>query len=321
MKPLILIVTRRCNLRCVYCDVDKKNISMQEKVAQKAIFLYYTWAEKHGQKELLIRFFGGEPLMNFDVVKYAVAYAKGIAGRKGMTISFDLTTNGMLLDDDIIDFFARNKEISVIISLDGFDTTQNLNRNVKNGKIDSYSTIHRYRGKLISLTNITVNMVIAPNQVRSFFKNFLHNHRLGFIRFNFLPAYFVAWGDDELKALIDGFNEIIHFLRAHKNISVKNTEIIGDTPFFNSGFVVDCNGDLFDTNIILSKHYTHLNPALVKGNVLRDSKKNLLSFSKNSDIVPFMRSAIDRRLFYSSLKVDKILTSFVKKLVLSRKMS
>ena len=70
------------------------------------------------RRNLEVDFFGGEPLMNFDVVKQIVAYARSIEKEKGKNFRFTLTTNGMLIDDDVIDFC--NKEMSnVVLSLDG----------------------------------------------------------------------------------------------------------------------------------------------------------------------------------------------------------
>ena len=72
----------------------------------------------HGRTNLEVDFFGGEPLMNFDVVKQLVAYARSIEKEKGKNFRFTLTTNGVLIDDDVIDF--ANREMSnVVLSLDG----------------------------------------------------------------------------------------------------------------------------------------------------------------------------------------------------------
>lgn len=70
------------------------------------------------RRNLEVDFFGGEPLMNFDVVKQLVEYARSIEKQAGKNFRFTLTTNGMLIDDDVIDF--ANREMSnVVLSLDG----------------------------------------------------------------------------------------------------------------------------------------------------------------------------------------------------------
>lgn len=291
---------------------------MKKKVAQKATLLYFSWANKNKEKKVLIRFFGGEPLMDFELLEYLVKFAKDRARQSGLEVSFDLTTNGLLLDADKIDFFNKNKEVNVVVSLDGDNKTQNLNRNMKGAKADSYKNIYGLKDKLIDLPNVTVNMVAAPNQVKFFYENFLHNYDLGFKKFNFLPAYFMKWKDGDLKSLIGEFTKILHFLRKHDDVAVKNMEVFSDVPFFNSGFVVDCSGDLYGTNIILSRHFMHLSGDLVEGNVLEDDRNDLLNFDKNSDIVSLIKENIEGDILYSTFKVDKILTNFVKKLLIPK---
>ena len=77
------------------------------------------WLKTPGsRRNLEVDFFGGEPLMNFDVVKQLVEYARSIEKQAGKNFRFTLTTNGMLIDDDVIDF--ANREMSnVVLSLDG----------------------------------------------------------------------------------------------------------------------------------------------------------------------------------------------------------
>lgn len=251
--------------------------------------------------------------MNRDVVEDVVAYAKKQAYKEKINLLFDLTTNGLLINEGVIEFFKKNPEMSVIISLDGDSTTQNLNRNRRGAHIDSYENIRRYAKELITLPNLTVNMVIVPNQVLNFYKNFLHNYRLGFRRFNFLPAYFTVWTEGKLQILVEGFAALVNFLRSHADISVKNADITSDIPFFNAGFVVDCNGDLFSTNLFLSRHYEHIRHDLLKGNVL-ERHVHFSDIPNDATIASILRDSANLKLFYSSLRVDAILGNFVRKL-------
>ena len=121
VKALCLHVSHDCNLRCKYCfastgDFGTGRKIMPPEVAIRAI----EWvAKKSGKRHNIeVDFFGGEPLMNFDVVKQLVAYARSIEKEAGKNFRFTLTTNGMLIDQDVIDFC--NKEMSnVVLSLDG----------------------------------------------------------------------------------------------------------------------------------------------------------------------------------------------------------
>lgn len=121
IKAMCLHIAHDCNLRCKYCfastgDFGQGRLLMSEEVGKKAIdFLLENSGTRHN---LELDFFGGEPLMNFDVVKKVVKYARSKEKEYNKNFRFTITTNGMLLDDDKIDFI--NKEMSnVVLSIDG----------------------------------------------------------------------------------------------------------------------------------------------------------------------------------------------------------
>ena len=121
VKALCLHVAHTCNLNCSYCFASQGKYHgdralMSFEVGKRALdFLI----ENSGHRtNLEVDFFGGEPLMNWDVVKQLVAYARTQEEPHHKKFRFTLTTNGMLIDDDVIDF--ANREMSnVVLSLDG----------------------------------------------------------------------------------------------------------------------------------------------------------------------------------------------------------
>ena len=121
VKALCLHVAHTCNLNCAYCFASQgkyhgERAVMSFEVGKQA--LDFLIAHSGTRRNLEVDFFGGEPLMNFDVVKQLVAYARGREAETGKRFRFTLTTNGMLIDDDVIDF--ANREMSnVVLSLDG----------------------------------------------------------------------------------------------------------------------------------------------------------------------------------------------------------
>lgn len=135
IKALCLHVAHTCNLNCEYCFAAQgkyhgERAVMSFEVGKRAIdFLI----ENSGtRKNLEVDFFGGEPLMNFDVVKKIVAYARSIEKEHGKNFRFTLTTNGMLIDDDVIDFANRECH-NVVLSLDGRrEVHDNLRKTVNN---------------------------------------------------------------------------------------------------------------------------------------------------------------------------------------------
>lgn len=121
VKALCLHVAHTCNLNCSYCFASQgkykgERALMSFEVGKQALdFLVENSGTRHN---LEVDFFGGEPLMNFQVVKDLVAYARSIEKEKNKNFRFTLTTNGMLIDDEVIEF--ANRECSnVVLSLDG----------------------------------------------------------------------------------------------------------------------------------------------------------------------------------------------------------
>lgn len=121
IKALCLHVAHTCNLNCAYCFASQgkfhgERALMPFEVGRRA--LDFLIENSGGRHNLEVDFFGGEPLMNWDVVKRLVAYARTIEKEKGKNFRFTLTTNGMSIDSDVIDF--ANREMSnVVLSLDG----------------------------------------------------------------------------------------------------------------------------------------------------------------------------------------------------------
>lgn len=136
VKALCLHVAHDCNLRCRYCFASTGHFGgqrtlMTAETGKRAID--FMIAQSGNRKHCEIDFFGGEPLMNFDVVKEIVAYGKDKALLYGKIFKFTLTTNGVLLKDEVIDFLNQ-ENISVVLSLDGRPEINDFMRPFPNGK-------------------------------------------------------------------------------------------------------------------------------------------------------------------------------------------
>lgn len=121
VKALCLHIAHVCNLNCSYCFASQgkyhgERALMSFEVGKRA--LDFLIENSGSRRNLEVDFFGGEPLMNFGVVKELVAYARSVEKEKGKNFRFTLTTNGVLIDDEVIEF--ANRECSnVVLSLDG----------------------------------------------------------------------------------------------------------------------------------------------------------------------------------------------------------
>lgn len=150
VKALCLHVAHDCNLACKYCFAGEGKYHgikglMSEEVGKAAIdFLI-----KHSgnRKNVEVDFFGGEPLMNFEVIKKVVEYARSKEKECNKNFRFTLTTNGVLLNDEIIDYINENM-YNVVLSLDGRRKVNDYMRPTINGK-SSYDMIMPKFKKLV----------------------------------------------------------------------------------------------------------------------------------------------------------------------------
>ena len=191
IKALCLHIAHTCNLNCSYCFASQgkyqgERALMSFEVGKQAFdFLI---ANSGTRRNLEVDFFGGEPLINFDVVKQLVAYARSIEKQAGKNFRFTLTTNGMLLDDDVIDFL--NKEMSnVVLSLDGRKEVNDHFRRDYSGR-GSYDTIVPKFKRLVEKRggkNYYVRGTFTHNNI-DFTNDILHMHDLGFKELSMEPV-------------------------------------------------------------------------------------------------------------------------------------
>lgn len=171
LESLVLQVTQNCNLRCGYCIYSEKGFNNQRHhseqvmswdIAKKAIDFFF----EHSIDTSLpsIAFYGGEPLLNLDLIKQCVAYAKKVF--EGRQLGFSTTTNGTILKDETLDFLVEN-EIKLMISLDGPKEIHDKNRRFGVNNQGSYDVVTKNIKRMIQRypeysKSVTINMVIDP---------------------------------------------------------------------------------------------------------------------------------------------------------------
>lgn len=154
VKALCLHIAHDCNLTCTYCFAEEGEYHgsrsfMSAEVGKKA--LDFLVSSSSNRRNLEVDFFGGEPLMNFDVVKEIVEYGRELEKTTGKNFRFTLTTNGVLLDDEKIDYI--NKHMSnVVLSIDGRKETNDRMRKTLS-KDGSYDIIMPKFKKLVDKRN------------------------------------------------------------------------------------------------------------------------------------------------------------------------
>ena len=160
-----LMVTHGCNLNCVYCFERHKNIGKQmmsfetaREVLQKE-FALFQQVKHEPDERFAIEFFGGEPLVNFKLIKEIYNWVKGL--ELSFPMMFQTTTNGTLFTPHVLEWFSKTKEdFRVVVSVDGDDLMQTANRGVSSRKIPTEYIVKNWPN---SYFKMTVSKDTLPN--------------------------------------------------------------------------------------------------------------------------------------------------------------
>ena len=238
ITALDLFLTYNCNLRCDYCYLAGKVIQkvkekMSQDTAQKALDFLFSHSEG---KNIWISFQGGEPLLNFGIVKFVIETCEEHAKKTGKHFDYSLTTNGTLLSEEIYNFFARYK-VDLGISLDGDKRTHDSARRFPDGK-GSHDLIIKKFNKIRKLNKDYFNEkvaflpVITP-QNPSLLKGFKYFKKLGIdgvVFTRMLPTNKYKLSSRGRK-LLDLHQQIYNFYLTQKFISRNFKEMNYKIPY------------------------------------------------------------------------------------------
>lgn len=300
---LILILTYQCNYRCRYCGIRKRDERMSESVVSATI----RFLEQTKNKFSRVKFFGGEPLLEKTHLKTILETFPRSAGIP----DFYVTTNAVLIDDDFMKF-AREKNLHVTVSMDGDAMTTDANRKTKDGDGRATEVLEILRK---NVDNVRVNQVVGSENAGNFFENFRFLYEQGVRKFNFLPEYFRLWTRPGLVALAEGFGKILRFYKAGNHFECINLENKSEIPFFNLGLVVDTDGKLYGTNLILESIFEDTKPRLCIGSVFTGLISDIGSVDFIREYTQKVRNEIttvySQKILASMRYADDILNAFV----------
>lgn len=283
---LTLILTLKCNLNCSFCPIEKKDISLNFRTAQKAIDFFLPL--KGNTKK--IKLFGGEPLLEFNLLKKVILFSESEAKKLNKEVKLILTTNGLLLNNEILKFL-KGHDIELILS------SHHLNDIEKN----------RIISQLIKFPKISLNIDIPPQKVSNLYSDFVTFHKKGFNKFNLLPVYYVLWPGERLKILKQELRKIQDFSFQHFDIRFANQELVGEIPLFNSSLTLDPRGNLFSSNIIIAKQFEKFKNLIFLGNI----RKGEIKLKPRSFLKKIIKENVDKKILKSTLTADKILNEFI----------
>ena len=241
VKALCLHIAHDCNLACKYCFAEegeyhgRRELMSYETGRQALDFLI---ANSGNRRNLEVDFFGGEPLMNWQVVKDLVAYGRKQEKLHDKKFRFTLTTNGVLLDDEVMEF--ANREMSnVVLSIDGRKEIHDRMRPSRNGK-GSYDLIVPKFQKLAESrkqTNYYVRGTFTRNNL-DFSEDVLHLADLGFQQISVEPV--VAAPDEPYAIRMEDVPAICEEYDKLAAEMVKRKKEGRDFNFFH--FMIDLTG-------------------------------------------------------------------------------
>ena len=191
LTTMVLEVAQECNLRCTYCYADGGGYGqparlMDEDTVRTAVRLLFNGSGIRETVTLVL--FGGEPLLNMTAVRTAVAEAEAAAGETGKKVVISLTTNGTLLDREIIDFI-HNHKIAVALSLDGPVDLHDTNRPFAGGNGSYAGIVARLKPLLAGATApVAARVTLTPDQWHRVEEVFFHLLQLGCHEVGIAPA-------------------------------------------------------------------------------------------------------------------------------------
>ncbi|WP_340020805.1 radical SAM protein [Paenibacillus sp. FSL K6-1096] len=241
---LNLFTTNTCNLNCNYCYEGDKNKNRMTKETGKQIIDFFWDKDKDGIFN--INFHGGEPLIEFELIKYLVEYIneKRKLTNPDFRLEFSMTTNGTLLTQEIADFLHAHQFI-LRLSLDGNEQAHNLHRRTFNNK-GSFEQVLQGAGYLRNAgADFTVRMTVTPENVVYLTDSvewLIANH---FLKINIIADSFANW-DDQFERLTASFERIKEFYLIERPVSNLKINLFDgkfscymlDSPplFCNAGF-------------------------------------------------------------------------------------
>ncbi|MCR2042526.1 thioether cross-link-forming SCIFF peptide maturase [Anaerosalibacter massiliensis] len=240
VKALCLHVAHDCNLRCKYCfasqgDFKGERLMMPLEVGKKA--LEFIVNSSGNRRNLEVDFFGGEPLMNFELVKELVSYGRKLEKIYNKRFRFTITTNGVLLDEDNMEFINENMD-NVVLSLDGRKEVNDNMRKTINGQ-GSYDTIVP---KIINMVrkrgdkDYFVRGTFTGNNL-DFTQDILEFYNLGFKKVSIEPV--VTDPKEEYAIKEEDLDKILKEYEKFSKEYIKIKKVDRDFTFFH--FMINLN--------------------------------------------------------------------------------
>lgn len=203
MKTLSAVMSEKCNLNCSYCGVDK--LSNKRIESELLLEQFNKLRQQYPEEIIRIDFFGGEPLINFDIIQYTIEHTKD-----DPQIQYFMPTNGLLLDEEKLDYLQKHN-VQISISFDGL--WQDTNRLQHNNK----GTLDRYLNKaelFRKIKNFHIHTMVTVGNY-----NLLENHQFILKNMGANPDLTLVrddiWDEESTRKINEGITELFNWYKAN----------------------------------------------------------------------------------------------------------
>ena len=275
IKPhsLVLNTSSACQLSCLYCYAAGGNYGLSDipsnmsyAIGKRAIDFFWELFDKNRER-YTISFFGGEPLINWQVVRDLTLYAESIAAKNNKSVVFNITTNAIGINDEIARFMADHS-FDIQVSIDGGRDTHDQLRPLRGGGSSSYqetikgvSVLRKYTQRITlraTVTSLNYDIAILERdfeQVGSF------NCGLGFLQAKRDDPLQLTW--EQLKEYADSYSEIItsekytsiSLAREMPKLIASGMHNMWSCGIASSSIIVATNGDIFPCSRLIDDKY------------------------------------------------------------------
>jgi hypothetical protein len=263
---LVVIPTWQCELRCVYCYIPKQDgRTMSIETLERAIELLLTCEED----ELILQYFGGEAMMEWDLVQHGIEYASRRASALGKRMSFILSSNGWGLTRERLDWLQRYS-VRLELSLDGEKDVQDIYRKARDPAQSSYGQSIAHKAELLEDIEHEVIMVAPPVTAGRLYRNFFHVVDCGYEQVQINVGLGMKWSEGARQTFAAQLMEIGAELRRRwaRGERVVLTNLLAQNPMamrLNGEVTVDWDGTIYGGNAFL--HETEHKKRFVTGHL------------------------------------------------------
>lgn len=248
-------VTHRCNYRCKYCYVKPMLSSSDLSIEAAREILNFIAQTIDPQQELIINFHGGEPTLNFEVIKFIVETVPVLMENK---VLFGMTTNGSMLTEDIINYLSEHFKFNLSISIDGDEQTQKANR-IPIVEVPGYHEILENALLLQNKTNrVRARMTFDQNNVKDLFSNLKFLIDKGFKLICISPnIYREDWQDEEFAEVLAQLKKVKQYVEEHNIDDVSLYDIqstfseLSKCTACESYFNFDVDGSIYPCSFVV----------------------------------------------------------------------